>query len=112
MRPMPPLFHIVPVAAWEAARASGEYRPPSLAAEGFIHLSTSAQWPLTAARFFKGQSALLLLEVDAAAVASQVRFEAADGDSFPHLYAPLSPSAVRAARPFRVDAQGVVLRDW
>ncbi len=38
------LFHITEAAAWRAAEAVGDYRVPSLDSEGFIHLSTAAQW--------------------------------------------------------------------
>lgn len=88
------LFHLTHRDAWEAARRDGTYRPASLDTEGFIHLSTERQWPLTAARFFRGQRGLVLLEVAADRLAAQVRFEAADGDLFPHLYGALPVAAV------------------
>lgn len=88
------LFHITTRAAWEAA--TGEYRAPSLAEVGFIHLSTAEQWPATLARFFAGQRDLVLLEIDPSGL--PIRFERADGDDFPHLYGPLPVAAVRAVR--------------
>lgn len=88
------LFHITTRAAWEAAQASGEYRAPSLDTEGFIHLSTAAQWPHTARRYYLGQRDLVLLCIDDARLAAPVRFEAAHGDDFPHLYGPLEVTAV------------------
>lgn len=91
------LFHITTRAAWAAAQAAGEYRAPSLAEVGFIHLSTAAQWPATLARFFAGQRELVLLEIDAAR-AGDIRFERADGDDFPHLYGPLPLAAVVSVR--------------
>ena len=100
------LFHITTATDWERARAVGTYRAPSLDSEGFIHLSTSAQWRKTASRFFKGQSHLVLLELDATGL--DVRFEPADGDHFPHLYGALPVSAVLRTTPFDVSASGDV----
>jgi uncharacterized protein (DUF952 family) len=88
------LFHIATRAGWEAARAAGDYRARSLDEVGFIHLSTAAQWPQTLARFFAGVPDLVLLEIDPARVAAEIRFERADGDDFPHLYGVLLVAAV------------------
>lgn len=101
------MFHLTTQAAWTAV--GSEYRPASLDTEGFIHLSTHAQWRLTAARFFRGQRGLLLLEIDRAAIEPALRFERADGDDFPHLYAPLPRSAVRSVTPLDVDEGGNVV---
>lgn len=103
---MSPLFHITTQTEWERARALGTYRAPSLDSEGFIHLSTSAQWRKTAGRFFKGQHHLVLLELDPSSL--DVRFEPADGDHFPHLYGALPASAVLRTTPFDVSAAGDV----
>jgi uncharacterized protein (DUF952 family) len=100
------LFHLCSKPDWD--RVTTEYRPGSLEAEGFIHLSTERQWRLTAARFFRGRDDLVLLELDAAAVAPLVRFERADGDDFPHLYGPLPRSAVISVTGVAVDAEGRV----
>jgi uncharacterized protein (DUF952 family) len=91
---MPSLFHITTRTAWHAAQAAGEYRAPSLAEVGFIHLSTAAQWPITLARFYAGARDLVLLEIDPHGL--DVRFERADHEDFPHLYGPLPLAAVLA----------------
>lgn len=93
------LFHLTLTEAWAAARAAGEYRAASLDSQRFIHLSTEAQWPRTRERFFAGQTGLVLLVIDPARLSHEVRFEPADGDSFPHLYGPLNLDAVIEARP-------------
>ena len=90
------LFHITERAAWDAARVAGEYRAPSLATAGFIHLSTSSQWRATLERFYRGRSDLVLLEIDPARLTSPVKLERADGEDFPHLYGPLVLDAVIA----------------
>lgn len=93
------LFHITTVRAWDAAKQAGEYRAPSLDSEGFIHLSGEQQWPRTLERFFKGQSGLVLLELDETELRAQVKLEPNDGDLFPHLYGPLNLDAVIAVQP-------------
>jgi uncharacterized protein (DUF952 family) len=92
------LFHITSKQAWAAAQAAGEYRAPSLVMQGFIHLSEERQWPLTQRRFYTGQSQLVLLVIRREALRAEVRFEPADGDSFPHLFGPLNLDAVVEVR--------------
>ncbi|HEU0035069.1 MAG TPA: DUF952 domain-containing protein [Kofleriaceae bacterium] len=87
------LFHLLSQQAWAIARELGRYIPASLATEGFIHLSTADQWPRTLARFYRDTPDLVLLQLDPARLAD-VRYEPADGELFPHLYAPLDVTAV------------------
>lgn len=101
------LFHVTDEATWAAALETGTYAPPSLAAEGFVHLSTETQWPGTLQRFFRGRRGLVLLVVDPARLAHEVRYEAADGDRFPHLYGPLETSAVVRVDSLELGADGV-----
>ena len=84
------MFHIVARSDWEAAQAAGEYRPASLASEGFIHFSYAHQWRLTQQRYYRNHSDLLLLHIDAAALPDKLKVE----NGFPHLYAPLACAAV------------------
>lgn len=88
------LFHITTRQAWQAAERRGVYLAPSLDMEGFIHLSTEAQWRHSFARHFAGQRGLLLLRIDPVRLRSEVRYEAAHGELFPHLYGPLDLEAV------------------
>ena len=78
-------------------------------ADGYIHLSTDAQWRETAQRHFAGQSDLVLAEVDLGAL-GDLRWEPSRGGAlFPHLYgAPLPLSAVRSAEGFDVAADGEI----
>jgi uncharacterized protein (DUF952 family) len=91
------LFHITTRDAWQHAVATGDYRPSSLEREGFIHLSTEAQWPRTRERLFAAAPDLLLLVIDPERVEA-IRWETADGDSFPHLYQALAIGAVVEVR--------------
>ena len=58
------ILHIVPRAAWEAARAAGVYEGDTLATQGFIHCSTERQVHRPATALFRGRDDLLLLQID------------------------------------------------
>ena len=101
------VFHIVKVLIWEAAKATGEYRPASLESEGFIHFSKVEQVVATANRFYRGQDGLVLFEVSCDRLPEPLRYDAVPGHgSFPHLYVPLPVSAVTKAWPFPPNADG------
>ncbi|MBJ7500420.1 MAG: DUF952 domain-containing protein [Sphingopyxis sp.] len=64
-------------------------------ADGYIHLSTAEQLDATIARYFAGQSCLMIAEVDLNQLGGAVRWEPArGGDLFPHIYAELPIHAV------------------
>ena len=105
------IFHITTAAAWADAQLLDEYSVFSLIAEGFIHLSTAEQVIGTAERFYGGAAGLVLLQVDDARCAADVRWEppAEAPESsmrFPHLYGPLNLDAVLDARPLEKNADG------
>ena len=81
------IYHILVSYEWEQAKDCGFYQPISLDWEGFIHFSTLEQVIGTANRFYRGQTDLLLLEVDETKLSGELRYEAsADSvsDLFPH----------------------------
>ncbi|MCE9574024.1 MAG: DUF952 domain-containing protein [Deltaproteobacteria bacterium] len=90
--------HIVDRATWARAVEAGRYAPPSLAREGFIHLSAPEQVARTAARFFAGVDDLVVLVIAIGDLRAVLRWEAADGELFPHPYGPIDPSTVRELR--------------
>ena len=100
-----PIFHITTATEWDAAVVAGRYTAPSLDDEGFIHTSTAAQVPGTAARYYADVPDLVLLEIDPDAVAAEIRWEDSHGESFPHIYGPLEVTAVLGVRPFDSSAQ-------
>jgi uncharacterized protein (DUF952 family) len=101
------IYHIAPAGDWEQAQRAGVYRAASLDAEGFIHLSTRAQVLWVAGRFYRGRPGLVLLAVDPARLAAELRYEESEpGQRFPHLYGPLNLDAVAAAAPFPPGADG------
>jgi ribokinase len=102
----PQILHICSRHDWEHAQQAGEYRADSLLTEGFIHFSTPAQVTRTADRFLGGRQGLVLLVVDCARLRSELRYEAADGDLFPHLYGPLNLDAVVAVQDYVPSSTG------
>jgi len=101
------IFKIVPRAEWEAE--SGDYHGSVHdKADGFLHFSTAAQLPETLRRYYAGQDDLVLVAVDPIALGAALKWEYSPSRSedFPHLYAPLSPDAIKWARPLKRDTNG------
>lgn len=102
------IFHLCRATDWRASAAPGAYWPPSAAAEGFIHLSTAAQVAESAARHFAGVADLVLVTVDAGRLGDALKWEnSRRGEAFPHLYAPLSPTAVMAVEDVVLGGDGI-----
>ena len=98
------LFHLVTAGDWPAA---GRWSPPSLAGEGFVHLSFAHQLEGSARLHLTGPGPLWLLEVDAAALDDALRLEASrDGMEFPHLYRPLERDELLGHWLVERDARG------
>ncbi len=76
-------------------------------ADGFIHFSTGEQAPETARRYFLGQPDLMVLVLESQTLGSALKWESSRGGAlFPHLYGPLDPARVIAARPAPLMADG------
>ncbi len=95
------VYHLVSATEWAEAEAAGEYRPPSLDAEGFIHLSAADQVAGTSLRYYRDMSDLLLVAVATDELTAEVRWEDLVGTgTFPHLYGPLPLAAVISVTPY------------
>lgn len=103
------IYKICPAALWRDAEAAGRFDgAPVDLADGFIHFSTAAQAPETAARHFAGQDDLLLIAIDGEALGKALRYEPSRGGAlFPHLYGPLPLSVVRHVAALPLGADGV-----
>ncbi|MDO5755895.1 MAG: DUF952 domain-containing protein [Rhodobacterales bacterium] len=95
------IYKIFRSAEWDALRAAGTSDgAPVDVADGYIHFSTRAQAPETAARHFAGEADLMLLGVEAEALGGDLRWEPSRGGAlFPHLYRPLRLEDVTSAEP-------------
>ncbi len=85
----------------------GSYRSDSLDREGFIHCSLPRQLVTVANRFYAGQAGLVLLCMEGDRLTAEVRYEAVDGDEFPHLYGSLNLEAVTQVLDFEPNAEGL-----
>ncbi len=101
------LLHITTSGEWEAAQATGIYRPPSLDSEGFIHCSLTHQVVAVANARYRGRNDLLLLCINERVVHAPVVFEALGAPKpFPHIYGPLNVEAVIKVVPWKPKADG------
>jgi len=107
------LFHFVAAAdrAHFDATSGADWSPPSLASEGFLHLSFAEQLAGTLAVHFASAPEVLLVEVDRPSVEDALVVEVSRGDeAFPHVYRPLrAGECLRAWRLERAEGGGWTL---
>jgi uncharacterized protein (DUF952 family) len=101
------IIHICRRNDWDEGQTGGKYQALSLGNEGFIHCSRPEQVLTVINRFYQDVPDLILLWIDPDLVAAEIRWEAADGEIFPHLYGPLNTHAVVAVREVFPDPDGV-----
>ncbi len=103
------IYKIVGAEEWRAAQAAGVFAGAAVdRADGYIHFSTAAQAPETAAKWFHGRSDLVLAAVEAEALGPALRWEPSRGGAlFPHLYGPLTLDAVVWTRPLPLGEEGL-----
>jgi uncharacterized protein (DUF952 family) len=103
------IYHMCRAEEWRAAQGAGAYGGSSQdKADGFIHFSTAAQLPGSAAKHRKGQPGLVLLTVDAGRLGGALKWEPSRGGQlFPHLHGELPLDAVVRVDPAPLGADGV-----
>lgn len=94
---------------WNAAEASGRTSSAVDFADGYVHLSTSAQVRETAQRYFGGEGRVKLLRFDPDTL-GDIRWEASrGGDLFPHLYGALMIAKAEASWWLLPGADGALV---
>lgn len=90
------IFKIFRAPEWADLDLAGETRgAPVDLTDGYIHFSTAAQAPETAAKHFAGEDGLVLAAIEADDLGDALRWEPSRGGQlFPHLYRPLKRSEV------------------
>jgi uncharacterized protein (DUF952 family) len=103
------IYKILPRSEWMAARSTGRFEGSAIdLQDGYIHLSTGPQAAETARKYFAGQPDLVVLEVEGDDLGVALKWEPSrGGDLFPHLYASLAVTAVRAVHEAPLGADGV-----
>ena len=104
------IYKIFRAEEWAAMQTQGRTAgAPVDVADGFVHLSTAAQLPVTLAKHFAAETDLILLACESDALGEALHWEPSrGGDLFPHLYRPLSMDDLLWTRPIRRDANGHV----
>ena len=106
------LFHLLGADAWHAFETSNadELETPSLASDGFVHLSFRTQLEGTLDAHFAAVERLVLLELKRERVAADLRLEVSRaGERFPHLYRALRRDDVASARAIERGPDGWTL---
>ncbi|WP_427161815.1 DUF952 domain-containing protein [Aliinostoc sp. HNIBRCY26] len=101
------ILHITKRERWEGAKNIGTYSDDSLNTEGFIHCSHTQQIIQVANKFFHHQQGLVILLINSSQVKSEIRYEEADGEIFPHIYGELNLDAVYQVIDFEPEADGL-----
>ena len=109
------ILHVTTRKAWIDATRLGQYSAPSLQSEGYIHASTIRQLLPVASKFYKGETGLVLFEIDPKRLASEVKWEppaggpppgVPEGDAFPHIYGPINLDAIVQVLDFEPGENG------
>ncbi|HKE64690.1 MAG TPA: DUF952 domain-containing protein [Micromonosporaceae bacterium] len=90
------IYKILLPSEWDQFEATGRFDGSEFDHEsGYIHCSSRTQVGATAMRVFGHEPSLVVVAVDANAIAGSIRWEpASDGDLFPHIYESLPIDAV------------------
>lgn len=105
------IFHLLPVATWQAQDKTAPYQAETLATEGFIHCTREAERLVAVAnRFYRqipGEFVILCVETER--LQAELRWEMADGHLFPHIYGPIPQAAIVDVKTFPRNPQGQFL---
>lgn len=101
------IYRIAEPADWIRAQREGIFASDDLADEGFIHCSEQHQVARTARKYYAGNTALVLLEIDDIVLgAALVREDLTGSGVFPHVYEPIPLSAIVRHFDFTVADDG------
>jgi uncharacterized protein (DUF952 family) len=89
-------YKILTADQWAQFQAEGVFTGASVdLADGYIHLSTTDQLADTLAKYFAGQSGLVIATIDLAHLGDALKWEVSRGGAlFPHYYGALPMAAV------------------
>ena len=103
------VYKIAKAADWRRATSSGRFAGSADdIRDGFIHLSAQHQLRGTLEKYFSGESDLVLIAIEGAALGPLLKWEVSrGGDLFPHLYGELPISKTLWQRALRVEKNGI-----
>lgn len=81
---------------WTEFQVGGVFKgSPVDLADGYIHMSCTAQFKETLDKWYADQAEVVLLQIEAETIAADLKYEVSRGGAeFPHLFADLPMSAV------------------
>ena len=90
------LFKVLTEAEWAVAQRTGVIETALDARDGYVHLSSAHQLPLTLAQYFDGHETVVLLALDQTRLGKSLVFEPSPprGGVFPHVYRSLRAAEV------------------
>lgn len=105
------IYKILTADQLAAVESGGLMEAPVDIADGYVHFSTSKQVQETLAKWFRGQTGLVLASVNGDDFGPDLKWEASrGGDYFPHVYAEVRQHHISSLWPLDiVDAEGVPL---
>lgn len=100
------IYRITDSDRWQQALSLGFFASQDLAEEGFIHCSTILQIVEVANRLYRGESDLVLLEIEESKLTSPLKWEDThnSGEVFPHVYGVINLGAI--ARSLELNTNG------
>jgi uncharacterized protein (DUF952 family) len=107
------VFKVSTKDAWDMAGMWGVYTGSADdRRDGFIHLSAPHQVSGTLAKYFRGQSDLVIVAFEVQGLANNLKWEASrGGDLFPHYYGNLPATAALWSRPLDLGPEGYPVLD-
>jgi len=90
----------------KAAQESGEYAPPSLKTEGFVHASPENQLNRVANKHYSQHETVHVAAARKSRIKPPVKWEPATGGLYPHVFGPFNMSAVEYTWTFQRDKDG------
>ena len=105
------VYHMLPRTQWEALQPGAPYTCATLDSEGFIHCTGDADLLVQVANHHYRQEPgeWLILSIDTRRLTSTLRWEAADGDEFPHVYGVIEPESIVDVSPFPRTSDGAFM---
>jgi len=105
------IYKILTAEQLATVESGGLMQAPVDIADGFVHFSTSKQVQETLAKWFKGQTGLVLAAVKSTDFGPDLKWESSrGGDDFPHVYTEVRQHHIAALWPLDViDADGVAI---
>ncbi len=88
------IYHCVHPEYWAKYADKSTYFPEQFEAEGFIHLCRADQMEHVQTNYFVGVPEITVLKVDVKKLTSPLKIEAANGQTFPHIYGGLNRDAI------------------